>query len=297
MKTLQNIYDTFSKHYMLKGDYVENIKFTGTEKILLPVDKMVTYIVNKNKECSRKNWIELDETNIKKISQVWISSSHTHKCLVNSLNDYVHPKHLTYMQLIASYMNTIREWAKKYKLSTLELLIIIFNDAFEEVLFYECTTMNIHLYELAMFVIAEECKDKVLTNQDDRIFFIKVFNIVFIFSMAENIPQAEIKEYINMYGIDIYKRFISEICTYINLLEEETIEDILDNKTKELLSIFINQYIKAGLVPEEIFEKYLIIFAEKGFFDRRGLKLLRMINSPYIDKYKSLLLMKDIKEW
>lgn len=293
MKTLQNIYDIFSKHHILRGDYVEDIKFTGTGKILLPVDKMITYIVNKNKVCSRKNWIELDETNIKKISQAWLSNSHI--CLVNSLSDYVHPKHLTYTQLIASYMNTIREWAKKYKLSTLESLIIIFYDAFEEILFDECTTTNSHLYELAMFVIAEECKDKILTDQNDRLFFLKIFNRIFIFDNNQTSISA-INEYINIYGIDIYKRFILEIYTYIDMLEEETIEDILDNKTRSLLKIFINQYRKTGLISNETFEKYLITFAEKGFVNKQGLRILKGINSPYIEKYKSLLLMKDIKE-
>ena len=296
MKTLQDIYNDFYKHNIIGDIYTENIKFTGTGKILLPVDKMITYIANENKECSRKNWIELDENNIKKINYTWIQGSNFHICLVNSLSNYVHSKHLTYIQFIASYMNTIREWSKKYKLSTVAVLISIFKDAFEEVLYDECTEINDILYKLAMFVVAEECKNKTLTNQEDRIFFIKVFNIVFIFNMAEDISQSEIKKYINMYGIDTYKRFISEICTYIDLLEEETVEDILDNRTTDLLGIFINQYIKTGLVSEKTFEKCLINFAEKGFFDKRGLKLLQIMNSSYIDEYKSLLLMKDIKE-
>ena len=296
MSSIQDIYNKFYKKEEFNKNYIEKLYFTNDKKIIFPIDKMLTYINEYNKECPENQFKDLDEERIESIKYRWeIQNIKFSTYLINSLKDYLKQFNLTYEQYIFNYMYTIQEWTKIYRLTTLEFLNELLIWVLDEILYYNffITSAQAHLYELSMFMIAEEYKNKSIVRQEDRIVFIKVFSFIFY---IENINILDRKKWINLYGIKFYKRFISEIYKYIDEFKEETIDDYLDDKTNGLYKTFINHYIYSGLITNGEFEKIILKFAEKGFISNGGLRLLKAIKSSHVDKYKSYILIKDLKK-
>ena len=58
---------------------------------------------------------------------------------------------------------------------------------------------------------------------------------------------------------------------------------------------FIGQCYYSKLMKKEKIEEATKVFVKNGCFSMNGLKLLESINSSYTEKYKSYLLMEEMK--
>ena len=199
-------------------------------------------------------------------------------------------KDLTLEEFIYSYLHTIDILADKYSCELILELVKIINGVTQAICKLYSNTGIENINELSAFILIEKENFK---NNDYYFYYISenIFTpkVVLNSKMESFTRFAGFIEYINYVGIEHYERYLNALCNLI--INKKYVA------TKSTYDIFIFHELRGILLTDkEKIEKCLKIFVQKGIYSKNGLILLKLIKSPYIEKYKSFLLMKELIE-
>jgi hypothetical protein len=135
---------------------------------------------------------------------------------------------------------------------------------------------------LASILILKEEKIENLSNKYILNFAREVFT-----NDKRIMEQKEI--YIELIGKDIYNLFIDELRRNCKL-----IKDMPHSYKEFLFYTFLTQAEFYKVFTDEEIENFIKSFASYNIFSKIGLKLLKKLNSFYIEEYKSLFLMEEL---
>lgn len=186
-------------------------------------------------------------------------------------------------ELIYIFLFTINDLLGKYKLKDLWIIISIFSAVMSDYFMTKTYCLQfIKFSTLASIFILKEEKIENLSNKYILNFAREVFT-----SDKRIIEQKEI--YIDLIGKDIYKLFIDELRKNCKLSKYMS-----HYYKEEILYTFLTQAEFYKVFTDEEIENFIKSFASYNIFSKIGLKLLKKLNSSYIEKYESLLLMEEL---
>ena len=186
-------------------------------------------------------------------------------------------------ELIYIFLFTINDLLGKYELKNLWIIISIFSSAMSDYFMTKTYCLQFIKFSiLASIYILKEEKIENLSNKYILNFAKEVFT-----SDKRIMEQKEI--YIELIGKDIYKLFIDELRKNCKL-----IKDMSHSYKEFLFYTFLTQAKFYKAFTDEEIENFIKSFAFYNIFSKIGLELLKKLNSSYIEKYKSLLLMKEL---
>ena len=276
-------------------------------KMIIPIEKML-YFIEKDRKIYKNLVTPFQDIN-------YIETYYNNNCkeykelLRQSLYKYFNslPFQWRYKDLYSAYVLTVYNWLDKYDIDDILLLSKIFSTALDSILFNiddnrDPIYMDIRCYrslsDMDIFIFTEGIKEnKIKLNNEIYDYICKSFqNKLYRFSEC---PEAKIfydstiykklknkekyiKEYIEAVGIDIYKTYVRNSVVFKN-----------DLNGYIPFQIQCQYYFFMNKIDLEI---YAMFFAEENYLDKFILQRLQEVNSIHVDKYSSLLLMKELIE-
>ena len=245
---------------------IYNVEVEETN-IIIPIDEMIIEITG------------ISSFNNNSLYSLDNSFSNEGLKICKRVREFIRTGYSSFDELFSSYIETVIYLIEKYGMKETINILKLFSTIFENAVYFELGKSLFKFYELGILTILEYFK----TNIPDK----KTFLFISLGIFPTRIKK-DFTEYINLIGIDIYKMFMNEMYSYIKN-ESSANFNIWHN-------CFIQHCLKINVLGKEKIEEIILLFMEKNLLTENGLKLLKNINSSYIDKYSARLLMEELKE-
>jgi len=192
----------------------------------------------------------------------------------NKIINFIKEYKLDINGIYSSYIKAVIYLIKEYPIITVMDILRLNSKNIEQAVFTELQKFCIEPYVLGLIAILIYYKGNIPDND------ILISIGIYIFDINKNFIN-----YIHAIGIDIYVIFLNEF--YLYILNKSCNPFFLGN--------FIEQCYYSKLMKKEKIEKAMKFFVNNRYYSTEGLKLLESINSSYTEKYKSYLLMEELK--
>ena len=220
--------------------------------------------------------------------------------LEQEIHFFIKKQNISKEEFFYEYIYTIDSWTREYALIDIIRAIDKLSRIMENILFAQYNDSFNYFYELAIFILFTRF-ERFPKEFENTLYYIQICEIIFNIHVQIGLKdnyfskQKYFLKYIKLIGIDKYKDFLNEFYKYIILLYHDLSNNPkLIAETKDLYQIFIEQCKYSKLMPAKELEECLMLFAKDDLYNEDGLELLKEINSSYVEKYKSFLLMKDL---
>jgi len=275
---IQKIYEIYSKYHEEGKINIQFSKIKNEKFYILPIADVLYKEFNNQFDILHYEIVHSAE-----IKNHWACSK-AYDSIKSLINNFHSGEMIETDELIYIFLFTINDLLRKYELKNLWIIISIFSSIMSDYFMTKTYCLQfIKFSTLASIFILKEEKIENLSNKYILNFAREVFT-----SDKRIIEQKEL--YIDLIGKDIYDLFIDELRKNCKL-----IKDMHHSYKEFLFYTFLTQAEFYKVFVDEEIENFIKSFASYNIFSKIGLKLLKRLNSSYIDEYKSLLLMEELK--